>query len=284
MRQRKSGKPERAVQYLLLADRKFQRLSLRKVRTRSQKRAQPARATPSKEHAPRVNPTFVPTRISIRTIAVAAICVAAGAALIAVAGRSPSDMDVAVGTPLLASASAVRTPAPSPHDAAKPVVSKTSAVAPAPKARASVAPRPKPVPAEVAPTLRPPSPSPAKPLVAVPTTATAAGVERTTAAPAADLMAAASAPGAPLVTITGCVELENDDTFWLKDTSGADAPKSRSWRTGFFKKRTQPIQLVDPANALKLRGYVGHRIAVTGALAKREIRPSSLRRVAAACN
>ena len=85
------------------------------------------------------------------------------------------------------------------------------------------------------------------------------------------------------VTITGCLELE-EKTFWLKDASGGDAPKSRSWRSGFLKKRPSSIKLVDAANALKLPSHVGQRVAATGTLIDREIRANSLRRVAVSCS
>ena len=85
------------------------------------------------------------------------------------------------------------------------------------------------------------------------------------------------------VTITGC--LANDDaTFWLKDTSGADAPKSRNWRSGFLKKRPAPIELLDATHELKLPNYVGQRVAATGTLVNREMRAQSLQRVAASCS
>ena len=60
------------------------------------------------------------------------------------------------------------------------------------------------------------------------------------------------------VTITGCLELDKE-TFWLKDTSGVDAPTSRSWRSGFLKKRWSRIELVDATNALKLPNHIGQR-------------------------
>ena len=84
------------------------------------------------------------------------------------------------------------------------------------------------------------------------------------------------------VTITGCVA--NDEaTFWLKDTSGADAPKSRNWKSGFLKKRPAPVALLDATHALKLPNYVGQRVAATGTLVNREMRAQSLQRVAASC-
>ena len=84
------------------------------------------------------------------------------------------------------------------------------------------------------------------------------------------------------VTISGCLE-RSEDGFRLKNTSGADAPKSRSWKTGFFKKSPASIDVVDAAHGLKLANYVGSRVNVTGALIDREMRAQSLQRVAGAC-
>ena len=80
------------------------------------------------------------------------------------------------------------------------------------------------------------------------------------------------------VTITGCLEVSTDgDTFRLNDVEGADAPKSRSWRTGFFKKRPAPVVLAEPVDRQALTANVGHRVAATGQLASRELKVSSLR-------
>jgi hypothetical protein len=85
------------------------------------------------------------------------------------------------------------------------------------------------------------------------------------------------------VTITGCLA-NDEETFWLKDTSGTDAPRSRSWRTGFLKKRPATIELLDATNALKLPSHVGQRVAATGTLINHEMRAHSLQRVAASCS
>ncbi len=84
-------------------------------------------------------------------------------------------------------------------------------------------------------------------------------------------------------TITGCLELD-EEIFRLKDTTGVEAPKSRSWRSGFLKKRASPIELMDATNTLKLPNYVGQRVAVTGMFMNREMQARSLRPVAASCN
>ncbi len=85
------------------------------------------------------------------------------------------------------------------------------------------------------------------------------------------------------VTISGCLQ-GGDDSFWLKDTSGADAPKSRSWRSGFLKKQSASVQVVDATHTLNLSTHVGQRVTATGALANRTMQARSLQRVAASCN
>jgi hypothetical protein len=87
------------------------------------------------------------------------------------------------------------------------------------------------------------------------------------------------------VTITGCLEVStNDDRFRLADTDGTSAPKSRSWRTGFLKKRSAPVDLVGPSDALALEKQVGKRVAATGVLTSRELKVTSVRTVSPSCN
>jgi hypothetical protein len=92
--------------------------------------------------------------------------------------------------------------------------------------------------------------------------------------------AVAAAP--TLVTVTGCLE-RSDDTFRLKDTSGADAPRSRSWRTAFLKKRSASLEIVDVSNRLKMTDYVGQRISLTGTVVDREMHARLLQPVAPSC-
>ena len=86
----------------------------------------------------------------------------------------------------------------------------------------------------------------------------------------------------PAVTITGCLE-RDAETFRLVKTTGADAPKSRSWKTGFITKRQASITVADTANRAKLQSHVGQRVSVTGVLVDREMQVRSLQRVAASC-
>jgi hypothetical protein len=85
-----------------------------------------------------------------------------------------------------------------------------------------------------------------------------------------------------IVTITGCLERDHE-TFRLKNTSGANAPTSRTWKSGFLKKGPATIEVVDSANRLRLSNQVGRRVNVTGVLVDREMQLRSLRRLAGFC-
>jgi hypothetical protein len=108
--------------------------------------------------------------------------------------------------------------------------------------------------------------------------AAAPAAESTPTEPTATSGTEAAAP----VTITGCLE-RDQETFRLKDTAGTDVPKSRSWRSGFLKKSTAPIHVVDASNRVKLPNHVGERVVVRGVLVDREMRVRSLQRVADSC-
>ncbi len=109
-------------------------------------------------------------------------------------------------------------------------------------------------------------------------------VESETKAPAQDspVRAAVLPPASPAVTIAGCLERDGDG-FRLKDTTGNAAPKSRSWKSGFLKKGTPRIQLIDAANRLTLGAHVGQRVSVSGTLNDREMQARSLQRVSTSC-
>jgi hypothetical protein len=84
------------------------------------------------------------------------------------------------------------------------------------------------------------------------------------------------------VTIVGCLE-RLDDTFRLTHTAGADVPTSRSWKSGFLKKRPATIEVRDAARRVNLASHVGQRVSLTGALVDREMRVGSVQRVSSSC-
>jgi hypothetical protein len=85
-----------------------------------------------------------------------------------------------------------------------------------------------------------------------------------------------------IVTISGCLE-QDDDVFRLKNTEGANAPKARSWKSGFLKKGSAKVDIVDVSNRLRLKSHVGKRVTVTGQLHEKELLANSVRRLAASC-
>jgi hypothetical protein len=102
-------------------------------------------------------------------------------------------------------------------------------------------------------------------------------------APELDAVPAPAAAVKPPVTIVGCLARE-DTAYKLKDTAGDNAPKARSWKTGFIKRNPAPIELYDSANHAKLPAHVGQRVSVTGELVDREMYVRSLQRVSPSCN
>jgi hypothetical protein len=101
------------------------------------------------------------------------------------------------------------------------------------------------------------------------------------AKPQAGETAANAAPAEP-ATIVGCL-VQEDETFRLKNTSGDDAPKGRSWKSGFLKKSNKTIPLVDERHRLNLASHVGERVSVSGMLDEHELQGTSLKRVAETC-
>jgi hypothetical protein len=101
--------------------------------------------------------------------------------------------------------------------------------------------------------------------------------------------AAAAAPAAKKaavvapVTISGCLERE-DESYRLTETTGAQAPKSRSWKTGFVTKRSADLDIVDVSKKLKLKDHVGHRVAMTGHVKEGDFRVQSMRHLAPKCS
>ena len=265
---KKTRKPADGARYLLSADRQFRRLSLKKISERVKSARRRTRARSSAKAATPSEPPMRATHHSEHRNAPVAL-VLGGAVLFAVfvgvLWSSPTPVNATENVapivenvaPVVASP-AVPEPPPVMKEAAPPVV-KVSPV-PAPEA-----PKPasRPVEAvkvrtEVAPVLAP------------------AALKRTPVEVHQDVAAASI----DTMTISGCLAYDGKSA-WLKDTSGVDAPKARSWKSGFLKKRSPRIALVDgPANA---SAYDGRRVSVTGVLADREMRVSSISPIGGEC-
>lgn len=106
-----------------------------------------------------------------------------------------------------------------------------------------------------------------------------APVASATAPPAAP---AREANGEPVI-VTGCLELDNQE-YRLTETAGEDAPKSRSWKSGFLKKHASNLEVVDVSKSLRLATHLGQRITVTGVVVDRQMQARSLVVTARSCN
>ncbi|RPI57563.1 MAG: hypothetical protein EHM55_01325 [Acidobacteria bacterium] len=151
-----------------------------------------------------------------------------------------------------------------------------------------------------------PAPEPAAPKAAQPRKATAKNVKSAAASkatvPTASTESADATPAmdaTPLMesrqvaanqseesiatTIAGCL-VRDDDLFQLKDTDGEHAPKSRSWKSGFIKKGSARVGIVDAGNRFDLGSHVGHRVSVSGTLTDREMHARSVRATTERCD
>jgi hypothetical protein len=85
----------------------------------------------------------------------------------------------------------------------------------------------------------------------------------------------AEEPATP-VTLAGCVE-RTGEGFWLQNASGDGAPKSRSWKSGFLRRKSLSVELIDRGYTHRLATYVGQRVETTGVLVDREMNVKTLK-------
>lgn len=255
-------KPKRSgPRYLLSGDARLQKLSLKKL-------TQPRAKTSARKRAARTSTPSARAAESLRwpwtanpgAIGLAGLGILAAATLFAAGQMSDRAESGTVVTPM-ADARLVSESAPSTTPA-----------------RVE-----KPVPAKERTPVREKTAAP-KPTVAAATAPAATAPAATATSRSASLAESAPEPApAGTVTITGCLA-KGKDGFWLKDVSGADLSKKRSWRSGFFKKSTSRVDVVAASSAVQFAGYVGHRVAATGLLEDQELRARSVRSLASACN
>ena len=270
---RQPGKTGKAV-YLLSADSKFRRLSLKKIservkgarrRTRGRSIAKAATAGEPASTAAR-NPA--PAKVASIALVFAGLFLLV--TLVGASRPSASSVDAQVAAAQTENAAVLTADvASAPVVRAKPLTASPAANAP----RAVNA---LPVPAAVnaKATSQPTETAKARAEIAP-----APAVPARSSALAEAHPVAAAAP-VDTVTISGCLDFDGKSA-WLKNTSGVDAPRTRSWRSGFLRKRSSRIALVDgPSSA---EAYDGRLVSVTGVLVDREMRVSSLKPIAGDC-
>jgi hypothetical protein len=286
VRVKHAKKSSRSIRYLLSADTHLRRLSLKKLSARLRDVKLPRRSSRAKTSRRAKKGIALPWVWKARAIALAAIGVIAAAVLLAArqpvqhADLAMSDRWVvdapvhfgavdAIAPPLLTDA--ILPKAPTSKGEAKAHVETSSATA-------------KTAALEVGakePLKEPAAKAPAAEAAKAP--AADAAVEAVVKAPPLEATTPSDAHRSSAVAVTGCLEADGN-RFWLKDTTGDAVPQSRSWKSGFLKKHSASIAVVDGSNSLKLADHVGQRVTANGVLVDREIRAQSLHRVRIACD
>ena len=259
---KKAKKPARSVRYLLSADRRLQKLSLRKISERENQAKPSTRARRTKQADSHASRATAASSMGGRLAVAAVVCMVGAAALIAARQPATESSASAIADATAQTLARETRLVPVPHQPATAVVSKTSDDDPLSKPKATSMG-----------SQRTTAPAPAKPVErARPIAASAA---------AAPVSAAAVDKSSP-VTVEGCLEADRE-TYRLTGTSGVRAPRTRSWRTGFLMKQSSTIEIADARSTLGLKNHVGERVAVTGTLVDRKMHAQRLRIVAAAC-
>lgn len=272
---KKSRRSAEEVRYLLSGDRKLRRLSLKKI-SEGVKRAR--RKTKGAARPNAVAPAVAESTAIEQPSASHASAIAFGltglvllAALVAMWWPAPSTADEQAAdqdrSAEVLTADIASAPTVTAKKVAPPAAATTPAATPAPAS---------------APTPVPPPPAKARLAETVVARAeTPASAPAHASAPAPEVHTAAAVEPIETVTISGCLEFDGKSA-WLKDTSGADAPKTRNWRSGFLRKRSPRIALVDTAG--RASSYDGRRVSVTGVLVDREMRVNSLKPAGGDCD
>jgi hypothetical protein len=238
----------RPIQYLLSADSRLRRLSMRRMPSRAKTANGGSRTVRSQKG--RRSKKRVASRVPI-VLAVAGIVLAGGfLAARQASSAAPDPGDIAIASPALADVQPDKAPAAQVSETKK-------AAAPKKSAESDL--------------------KPAEPVASPQKLAVTSLSLSSTAAATPDVEVSTA-----LVTISGCL-VSDDDGFRLKDTSGVEAPKSRSWKSGFLKKHSASVDVIDPGHTLNLAGHVGQRVSATGTLNNREMRAQSLQSVSPSC-
>ena len=218
-------------------------------------------------HTHKAVPKPAPTPIRSRGVLVAIVALS-GAVIIAAMGRVRGPETAAADVPLTPTARLDAVPSAPEIESAS--INATLPPLPDPRARTALADAP-----AVA------SFAPAAPPAAAPSH-TPEPSDEPPALDAAMLVTPAATIDAPTATIAGCLTFD-DGEYRLKDATGTDAPKSRSWKSGFLTKRSASIAIVDANRSLGLPVHVGQRVEIGGTLVEREMQARSLVRLAGSC-
>lgn len=103
------------------------------------------------------------------------------------------------------------------------------------------------------------------------------------AAPAKAAPAKVAAAPVDSITLTGCLEADGRK-YMLTDLEGAQAPKGRSWKTGFVMKKSKDVEITS-SSSVKLGDHLGHKVSVVGVRnGDTHLQARSIKQIAASCS
>ncbi|HMD35121.1 MAG TPA: hypothetical protein VKH42_09140, partial [Vicinamibacterales bacterium] len=96
--------------------------------------------------------------------------------------------------------------------------------------------------------------------------------------------ASSAKAAATTTTMTGCLHADGSK-FMLGNVEGANAPKTRNWKTGYVTKTTKDVEVVGASSSLKLKDQVGHKVTVSGTRdGDTHFKAQSIKQVARSCS
>ena len=85
------------------------------------------------------------------------------------------------------------------------------------------------------------------------------------------------------ITMTGCLEADGRK-YLLTDLEGAEAPKGRSWKTGFVTKKSKDVEVI-AASTVRLGDHIGRKVSVVGVRdGDTHLQARSIKQVATSCS
>jgi hypothetical protein len=84
------------------------------------------------------------------------------------------------------------------------------------------------------------------------------------------------------VSMTGCLRVDGS-SYVLSGLKGDQAPRARSWKTGYIIKTTKDVVL-SPAAGMKLQDHVGRQVTVVGVVDGAHMTARTIRRIATSCS
>jgi hypothetical protein len=86
------------------------------------------------------------------------------------------------------------------------------------------------------------------------------------------------------VSMTGCLRADGGK-YMLTHLQGDQAPRARSWKTGFIVKTTKNVVVSAPKNGVKLQDHIGRQVTIVGMSdGDTHLTARSIKRIAASCS